>query len=124
MFVREPELLVFDDLSSALDVETEKTLWDRLLGGRGDAETRRGRDAPLPASLRPSVPVCGVEGRTVLAVSHRREALRRADHIVVLKEGRVEDEGTLQALLARCDEMRHLWSGDYAASSDIVVAGR
>ena len=29
MFVREPELLVFDDLSSALDVETEEILWER-----------------------------------------------------------------------------------------------
>ena len=37
MFVREPRLLVFDDLSSALDVETERLLWERLLGtvGRG-----------------------------------------------------------------------------------------
>ena len=32
MFAREPELLVFDDLSSALDVETEHTLWERLFG--------------------------------------------------------------------------------------------
>ena len=30
MFVRKPELLVFDDLSSALDAETERLLWDRL----------------------------------------------------------------------------------------------
>src|SRR5260370_605461 len=30
MFVRNPELLVFDDLSSALDVETEHTLWERV----------------------------------------------------------------------------------------------
>ena len=30
MFVRNAELLVFDDLSSALDVETEQLLWDRL----------------------------------------------------------------------------------------------
>ena len=29
MFVRDPELLVFDDLSSALDVETERLLWER-----------------------------------------------------------------------------------------------
>src|SRR5690606_661832 len=33
MFVRQPELLVFDDLSSALDVETEKVLWERLFNG-------------------------------------------------------------------------------------------
>jgi ATP-binding cassette subfamily B protein len=30
MFVRQPELLIFDDLSSALDVETELMLWERL----------------------------------------------------------------------------------------------
>ena len=30
MLVREPELLVFDDLSSALDVDTERLLWERL----------------------------------------------------------------------------------------------
>ncbi len=34
MFVREPELLVIDDLSSALDVETERVLWERLRPGK------------------------------------------------------------------------------------------
>lgn len=32
MVARRPELLVPDDLSGALDVETERILWDRLLG--------------------------------------------------------------------------------------------
>ena len=43
MFVRDAELLVFDDLSSALDVETERTLWDRLFAGERRAQSAEQR---------------------------------------------------------------------------------
>jgi ABC-type multidrug transport system fused ATPase/permease subunit len=59
--------------------------------------------------------------RTILAVSHRRSALRRADHIVVLKDGRVEAAGTFSELLATCTEMQRLWAGEVGHSTDSVL---
>ena len=85
MFVRDAELFVFDDLSSALDVETEHILWERLF------EQRKS---------------------TYLVVSHRRAVLQRADHIIVLKNGRVDAEGTLEELLRTSPELQRLWHGD------------
>ena len=45
MFVRAPELLVFDDLSSALDVETERSLWERIENAKLKIENDAGNDS-------------------------------------------------------------------------------
>jgi len=91
MLVSGAELLVVDDLSSALDVETENVLWERLF---------KRMDSP-PVGRRP----------TCLATSNRRVALQRAHRVIVMKDGHVLDQGTLSELLERCEEMRQLWTG-------------
>lgn len=66
MFVRDPQLLVIDDLSSALDVDTERILWSRLLA-------------------RPEA--------TCIIVSHRPAILSRAAQVLWLEEGQVIASG-------------------------------
>jgi len=83
MFVREPELLVLDDISSALDVETEQLLWQRLF----DEDERQ----------------------TCLVVSHRRAVLERADQILVMEHGQLTARGTLAELLETSEEMQRLY---------------
>jgi ATP-binding cassette subfamily B protein/ATP-binding cassette subfamily C protein len=81
MFVRQPELLVFDDLSSALDVETELTLWSRIFTNSNEE-------------------VKNYWTPTCLVVSHRPSVLRRADQIIVMKAGRVEAQGKFEEIFA------------------------
>ncbi len=59
MFLRDAALLVFDDISSALDAETEQQLWERLFARQSEV--------------------------ACLVVSHQRTVLERANHIIVLK---------------------------------------
>lgn len=91
MFVRRPQLMIVDDLSSALDVNTERLLWERLF----DLTSVDNKERP-----------------TCLVVSHRRPVLSRADQIILLNDGRIEDIGVLDELLDRSVEMRRLWHQD------------
>ena len=82
MFIRQPALIVCDDLSSALDVETEQLLWRNLLAGGN---------------------------RTAcLLVSHHRPVWALADQIILLADGQISDLGTYAELLDRSELMREL----------------
>jgi len=73
-FLRDPAVLVLDEPTAELDPESE----DQLL--------------PALRRLR--------EGRTTLLIAHRLASVRDAHRIVVLRDGRVEEEGSPGALLA------------------------
>ncbi|MBU8932765.1 MAG: ABC transporter ATP-binding protein/permease [candidate division Zixibacteria bacterium] len=73
--VGKPQLLILDDCTSALDSDTEAALWDRL------------------NEVMPEI--------TAILITHRPDTLERADKIFVLDEGRLAEEGTHAALIAR-----------------------
>lgn len=85
IFVRDAELLVLDNISSDQDVETERAMKERVF-------TRPNQTSPV--------------------VSHLRPVLRRADRIIVLKDGQLEAEGKLDELLLTCNEIKQLWQVD------------
>jgi len=82
MLSRNPQLIVFDDLSSALDIETELGLWNQLFSKNIG---------------------------TYLVVSHRSIVLQKADNIILLKDGKIDAQGSLSQLLHESEEMCRLF---------------
>lgn len=74
-FFRDGSLLVLDEPTAALDVQTEHEVYCRF------------RDL--------------TRGRMTLLISHRFSTVRLADRIVFLQDGRVQEEGTHEELIAR-----------------------
>ena len=77
------DLLILDDVLSAVDHDTERVLVDRI------------------HSL--------TKARSILVVSHRISVLERADRVFVLDHGRLVDEGSHRALAAREGPYREAW---------------
>jgi len=83
--ITDPEILVLDDATSAIDARVEAQIHETL---------RR-----------------VMAGRTTLLIAHRRSTLQLADQIAVLDEGRLVDIGSHDELTARCPLYRLLLAG-------------
>ncbi|MDO5295084.1 MAG: ABC transporter ATP-binding protein [bacterium] len=73
--LKDPSILLLDEYTSGLDAESENAITDSL-------------DKAM-------------ENRTCLIIAHRLNTIRHADRILVLDQGRIAEEGTHEALLAK-----------------------
>lgn len=94
--VRDPEILILDDSSSALDYAT-------------DAELRR-----AVRTLK----------TTVFIVSQRASSVRDADKIIVLDEGRAVGIGTHEELMHSCEVYREIYFSQYKEGVEESVCAR
>ncbi len=81
--LKNPEILILDEATSAVDNETEAAIQESL-------ETLK-------------------EGRTVIAIAHRLSTIRNADLIYVLEDGEIVEYGTHDELLGNNDVYAKLW---------------
>jgi len=81
--LKNAEILILDEATSSLDSRTESLIQEAI----DDA----------------------VAGRTSIVIAHRLSTIKHADKIVVIEEGRVSEEGTLDDLLASKGAFFALW---------------
>ena len=87
VFLKDPAVVVLDEATSSLDSESERLVEDAMV------ELLR--------------------GRSTLIIAHRLSTVQRADRVVVLDRGRIVEEGTHGALLAREGTYARLYRGQF-----------
>lgn len=89
--LRDPEILILDEATSQIDVESERLIHEVLEKF--------------------------IRGRTVFMITHRPSTLALADRIVVMDHGRIVDTGSYEQLSSRCELFRRLAHLDYRESA-------
>ena len=56
-----------------------------------------------------------LEGKTVIVIAHRLSTIKDADQIFVIKEGRLNSQGTHEELLASSDLYQDMWKAHIGA---------
>ena len=93
MMLKDAPILILDEATSALDSEVEAAIQDNLYRL--------------------------MEGKTVIAIAHRLSTIAALDRLIVLDKGRIVEEGTHDALIARGGLYAQLWkrqSGGFLAN--------
>jgi len=73
--IRQPKILILDDAMSSVDTQTEEA----ILGGLREVMAER----------------------TTILIAHRISTVKDADHIIVMDEGRIVEEGDHDSLVAK-----------------------
>ncbi len=91
--LKDAPILILDEATSALDTEAEVEVQEAL------------------NEL--------MKGRTTLVIAHRLSTIRNADRIIVLADGRIVEEGTHEALLAKEGEYYKLYNMQFKDENDL-----
>lgn len=82
--IKDPQIVLFDDCLSAVDTETEEEIFNKLNKISNN--------------------------KTSVVVSHRASSAKNADHIIILDEGKILEEGTHTELIAKNGYYKDLYN--------------
>jgi ATP-binding cassette subfamily B protein len=94
--VADPKILMLDEATASIDSFTERKIQQALK--------------------------VLLKGRTCVVIAHRLATIREADVIIVLRQGRIIEQGTHDTLLSRNGLYAHLYARNYASFDDLAVA--
>lgn len=82
--LRDPELLLLDEIASGLDPASEADVLDAIEGLR--------------------------HGRTIISVTHRLESVKTVDQVIVIEDGQVVEEGAFDELITAGGRFASMWT--------------